>query len=189
MKRIAIALTPDYADWECALLVAVGHAFLGVEVVTASPDGEAVRSMGGFKTVAETAYDRLDAASFDALVIPGGLSWEKGNAPDLNELIHRFRDAGKVVAGICAASSALAASGILDDVRHTGNSLQAHKAHPGYDGEAHYVDQPQAIHDKGIVTAPGTSPFTFAMETLKALDLWSPEIEVELAGFRADTKG
>ena len=38
MTRIAIALTPDFADWECALLMAVARSYLGVEILTASPE-------------------------------------------------------------------------------------------------------------------------------------------------------
>lgn len=183
MKRIAIALTPDFADWECALLTATARSFLGVEIVTASPGGDLLRSMGGIKVVPDTSHDELDANAFDALVIPGGLSWEKGEAPDLNGLIHRFHDKGRLVAGICAAASVLADSGVLNGVRHTGNSLASHQAQPAYKGAALYVDQPQAVSDGGIITAPGSSPFTFTVEILKALDLMSDEARQELGSF------
>ena len=110
MTRIAIALTQDFADWEPALLAAAARSYLGVEIVTASHDGQPVTSMGGFKVIPDTSYDALDPETFDALVIPGGLSWEKGTAPDFSDLVHRFRAKGRVVAGICAAASALASS-------------------------------------------------------------------------------
>lgn len=123
MTRIAIALTQDFADWEPALLAAAARSYLGVEIVTASPDGQPVTSMGGFKVMPEASYDALDPETIDALVIPGGLSWEKGQAPDFSDLVHRFRRKGRVVAGICAAASALAGTGILNSVAHTGNAL------------------------------------------------------------------
>ncbi|KQZ63163.1 thiamine biosynthesis protein ThiJ [Rhizobium sp. Root149] len=186
MTRIALALTEDYADWEPALLMAAARGYLGVEIVTASPDGRPVTSMGGLRVLVDTDYASLDPALFDALVISGGLIWEKGEAPAFNELIHQFRAQGKVVAGICAAASVLAGSGILDSVRHTGNSLTSHQAHGGYHGEAHYQNQPQAVSDQGVITAPGTSPFTFAREILKALGLWTEEAEAELNGFAAE---
>ena len=183
MTRIAIALAEDYADWECALLMAVARSFLGVELVTASPDGSPVTSMGGLKVAPDLSFAAFEPAGFDALVIPGGMSWEKGTAPDLAPLVHAFRAQGKLIAGICAAASALAGTGILNDVSHTGNSLASHKAYPAYAGEAQYRDQPQAVSDHGIITAPGTSPYTFTVEILKALDLWTEEAEAELAGF------
>ncbi|MCY1664251.1 type 1 glutamine amidotransferase family protein [Rhizobium sp. SL86] len=183
MARIAIALTPDYADWEIGLLTAVARSFLGADIVTASPDGAPVTSMGGLHVTPDSAYGDLAPENFDALVIPGGMSWEKGTAPDLAPLISAFRAEKKIVAGICAASSALAATGLLDMVAHTGNALFAHKASPAYQGEALYRDQPQAVSDQGVITAPGTSPFTFTVEILKALGLWTEEAEAEMAGF------
>lgn len=183
MTRIAIALTPDFADWECALLMAVARAYLGVDVVTASPDGGEVTSMGGLRVIPDLGYDGLDPAGFDALVVPGGLSWEKGTAPDIGPLVRSFRAAGKLVGGICAASSALAATGLLDGVAHTGNSLASHSEQAAYGGEARYRDQPQAVSDGRVVTAPGHSPVSFTTEILKALDLWGPEAEVEIAAF------
>ncbi len=187
MTRIAIALTPDFADWEPALLTAVARSYLGVEVVTASPDGLAVTSMGGLKVLPDMAYGDLDAGSFDALVIPGGLIWENGGeAPDFRPLVNAFHDKGKVVAGICAAASVLASTGVLDKVAHTGNRLEAHAEHKGYHGKALYRDQPRAVSDGKIVTAAGSSPVSFTMEVLKALDLWGPEAEAELAAFSAE---
>lgn len=183
MTRIAIALTPEFADWECALLMAVARAYLGVDIVTASPDGAEVTSMGGLRVTPDLGYDGLDPASFDALVIPGGLAFEKGTAPDFGPLARGFHSEGRVVGGICAAASALAATGLLDRLAHTGNSLSSHREQPAYRGEAYYRDQPQAVSDGRVVTAPGSSPVSFATEILKALDLWGPEAEVEIAAF------
>ena len=186
MTRIAIALTEDFADWEPALLAAAARGYLGVEIVTASPDGLPVTSMGGFKVVPEMAYGALTPDTIDALVIPGGMSWEKGTAPDFSALVHRFRAERRVVAGICAAASALAGTGILNDVAHTGNSLASHQRYYAYYGAALYRDQPKAVSDKGIVTAPGNSPVSFATEVLKALGVWRPEAESELSVFCAE---
>lgn len=183
MTRIAIALTPEFADWECALLMAVARSYLGVEIVTASPGGGAITSMGGLKVTPDIAYDALDPAAFDALVIPGGLSWEAGEAPDFTAPVLAFHQAGKVVAGICAAASALAATGVLNVVAHTGNSLASHSKYRGYGGHGLYRDQPQAVSHQGIVTAPGSAPVTFTTEVLKALRLWTAEAETEIAAF------
>ncbi|MGV2049653.1 type 1 glutamine amidotransferase family protein [Agrobacterium sp. 22-209-1] len=186
MTRIAIALAQDFADWEPALLTAAARSYLGVEIVHATPDGRPVTSMGGLKVTPDTSYDALDPVDIDALVIPGGLSWEKRTAVDLGGLVHRFRDRDRLVAGICAAASALGGTGVLNDVSHTGNSLASHKAYPAYRGEAHYRDQPKAVSDGGIVTAPGSAPVSFAVEILKHLGLFGPEAEAELQVFAAE---
>ncbi|MDQ0422660.1 putative intracellular protease/amidase [Peteryoungia aggregata LMG 23059] len=186
MPRIVIALQNDYADWEPALLMAATRYWLDCEVVTASPDGKRVTSMGGLKVTPDIGFDAIDAERFDALIIPGGYAWEKGVAYDFTVLATAFRDKGKVLGGICAAASALAATGVLDDVAHTGNALASHKKYPGYRGEACYLDQPQAARDGKIVTAAGAAPDTFTVEVLKALGLYGPEAEAELAAFAAE---
>lgn len=99
MTRIAIALAQDFADWEPALLAAAARGYLGVEIVYATPDGRPVISMGGLNVTPDTSYDALDPVDIDALVIPGGLSWEKGTAADLDGLVHRFRDKGRALPG------------------------------------------------------------------------------------------
>ncbi len=186
MTRIAIALAQDFADWEPALLAAAARGYLGVEIAYATPDGRPVISMGGLNVTPDTSYDALDPVDIDALVIPGGLSWEKGTAADLDGMVHRFRDKGRVVAGICAAASALAATGVLDNVAHTGNSLTSHKAYPAYRGENLYRDQPKAVSDGGIVTAAGSAPVSFAVEILKHLGLFGPKAEAALRVFAAE---
>lgn len=186
MPRIALALTPSFADWECALVTAVARSYLGAEVVTATPDGAPVVSMGGLKVMPDIGFEALDPGAFDALLVPGGLAWEQGIAPDIAPMVRAFRAQGRVVGGICAAASALAGTGVLDAVAHTGNALQAHAQHAGYHGAARYIDQPQAVSENGVITAPGSAPFTFAVEVLKALGLWVPEAEAELAVFAAE---
>lgn len=186
MTRIAIALTPEFADWECALLMATARSYLGAEIITASPDGGPVTSMGGLKITPDISYEQLDPATMDALVIPGGLSWERGNAPQFTGLVQRFRQQDRVVAGICAAASMLAGTEILNNVAHTGNSLASHRAYPGYTGADYYRDQPQAVRDQGIITAAGTAPVSFTTEVLKALNLWGPEAEAEIKAFAAE---
>ncbi|MGP4750556.1 type 1 glutamine amidotransferase family protein [Agrobacterium pusense] len=186
MTRIAIALAQDFADWEPALLAAAARSYLGVEIVYATPDGRPVTSMGGLKVTPDTSYDALDAVDIDALVIPGGLSWEKGTAADLGELVRRFREKNRLVAGICAAASALAGTGVLNVVAHTGNSLASHRAYSAYGGETLYRDQPKAVNDGGIITAAGSAPVSFAVEILKSLGLFGPEAEAELQVFAAE---
>ncbi|MBO3759321.1 DJ-1/PfpI family protein [Ciceribacter sp. L1K23] len=186
MTRIVVALQNDFADWEPALLMAAARYYLGCQVLTASPDGKPVISMGGLKVTPDICFAEITPERFDALVIPGGYAWEKGEAFDFTDMAKAFRSENKVLAGICAAASALAAAGVLDDVAHTGNSLVSHQRYQAYRGSALYRNQPQAVLDRGIVTAAGSAPDTFAMEVLKALDLWTPEAEAELSGFAAE---
>jgi putative intracellular protease/amidase len=184
MTAIVVALTPDFADWECALLMAVARSYLAVNVRTASPDGQPVTSMGGLVVTPDLSYAEARPRDFDAIVVPGGLAWEKGAVPDgLDDLVIAFREHGRVTAGICAAASMLAGAGLLNGVAHTGNRLGAHQDHAAYSGSAHYIDGPKAVHADGVVTAAGTAPVTFTIEVLKGLGLWDETAQEELAPF------
>lgn len=175
--RIAIVLHDGFADWECALLMAAARAHLGVDVDVATPDGTRVTSMGGLDVIAHLSIDALDPAGFDGLVISGGSIWETDEAPDLSATIRAVDRDGRVVAAICGGVNALAASGVLDGIDHTGNSAESLAALPGYRGGQHYRDQPQALRSGHVVTAAGTAPISFAREILHALGLGSPELD------------
>jgi putative intracellular protease/amidase len=187
MASIVVALTPEFADWECALLMAVARSYLGVTVKTATGDGKPVTSMGGLTVTPDLSYAQIRPAEFDAVVVPGGLAWEKKLVPDdLHALVRAFREEKKMAAGICAAASMLAGAGLLNDAKHTGNRLASHQQYPSYSGTEHFVEGPMAVHAEGVVTAAGTSPYTFTVEILKGLGLWDATAQEELAPFSAE---
>ncbi len=84
------------------------------------------------------------------------------------------------------ATLALAHAGLLDTRPHTSNSLEFLTTHAdGYAGAGVYRDA-HAVSDNGIVTAPGSSPVTFAVECLRLLH---PEHEELIAQMRAMSAG
>lgn len=187
MTAIVVALTPEFADWECALLMAVARSYLGVTVKTATGDGGPVTSMGGLNVTPDLSYGEIRVEDFDAVVVPGGLAWENKAIPEgLHDLVRSFRQHGKMAAGICAAASMLAGTGVLNGVQHTGNRLGSHQQYPDYAGSDLYVDGPKAVLSNGVVTAAGTAPFTFTVEVLKGLGLWDATAEEELLPFSAE---
>jgi putative intracellular protease/amidase len=103
-------------------------------------------------------------------VVCGGSAWRQPEPPDIGPAARAARDAGRIVAGICDGTFALARAGLLDAVPHTGNGPEALDA-SGYGGKAHYRDVPGAVRAGGIVTAPGTAPVRFAEAVLEALGL------------------
>ncbi|MDR6756015.1 putative intracellular protease/amidase [Mycoplana sp. BE70] len=176
-KRIAIGLTEGFADWECALLMASARNYFGFDVVAASPGGKAVTSMGGLTVIPAAALETITPADYDALVLCGGTIWETEAAPDTAGQIRSFHDAGRPVGAICGATLALARAGVLDRSGHTSNEAAFLATAPQYRGQALYRDQPQAVRDGNIVTAPGTAPVTFAAEIYRALGFHSPDLE------------
>lgn len=187
MTAIVVALTPEFADWECALLMAVARSYLGVTVKTATEDGHPVTSMGGLNVTPDLSFPQIVPDDFDAVVVPGGLAWEKKLVPEgLHDLVRSFREKKKMAAGICAAASMLAGAGVLNEVKHTGNRLASHQKYPDYAGAGLYIESPKAVLSDGVVTAAGTAPFTFTVEILKGLGLWNATAEEELLPFSAE---
>ena len=187
MTTIVTVLTPGFADWETALLNAVSHSFYGIETHFATPGGRPVISSGGMRVTPNLAIEAIDPSQLDALVVCGGEAWSKDDAPDLAELLRRTRDAGKTVAGICDGTLALARSGVLDAVAHTSNSTD-NLTQTGYPGALHYQDQPSAVVDGKIVTAPGTAPVSFMAGVMETLGLKDDNLKFYLGLHAAEHK-
>ena len=185
MTKIVTILTPDYADWEAALLNASARSYFKIDTAFATPDGQPVTSAGGLKVTPDLAIADIDPWAIDALVVNGGAIWSTPEAPSLEPLLKALRNADKIVAGICDGTLALARAGILDHVRHTSN-------HPdnltptGYAGAALYVDQPEAVRDGKIVTAPGTAPVSFMAEVYAALGLRDENLDYYVGMYGAE---
>ena len=176
-KRLAIVLTEGYADWECGLLMATARHEYKATTVVLTPGGRDVTSLGGVSIKSAGRAEAAEPSDFDVLVLCGGTIWQSDDVPDLSAPVGRFIAAGKPVAGICDATLALGRLGLLDDRAHTGNYRdQLKEVVPAYRGAAHYRDQPQAVHDRGVITASGAAPVTFAREILQAIGLGSPDL-------------
>lgn len=168
MEPIIIVLTPEYSDWEIAVLAGAGRAFFGADIGFVSADGGPVISVGG---LAVTDLARFEAPDRGVVAVCGGPAFEGENPPDLSERLRAAHERGCVVAGICGGTLALARAGLLDGVRHTSNGPGYLDAAEGYGGAEFYVDQKQALRDGRIVTAPAPAPASFAAEVLMAAGL------------------
>lgn len=177
MTRLAVVLTEGFADWEVGQLAASARTHFGFDVVTASPGGAEIRSMGGMRVAADTVAENLHGDAFDALVICGGTIWETERAPDLSSVIDDFITRGKVTAAICGGTLALARAGALNNIPHTSNAPDFIAGAEGYRGQTHYRDGPHAVRSGMIVTAPGSAPITFTAEIYRALGFGGEELD------------
>ena len=169
MLPITIVLTDGYSDWEIAVLSGLGSAFYGADITFASPAGGPLASVAGLK-VANT--ERFQSPARGVVVICGGPIFESDAIPDTSDRLRSARENGCVIAGICGGTVALARAGLLDDVRHTSNGPKYLDSYaPGYNGAGRYVDQPFALLDNRIITAPAPAPASFAVEVLTAAGL------------------
>ncbi|AEQ51952.1 DJ-1/PfpI family protein [Pelagibacterium halotolerans] len=165
METITIVLTEGYSDWEIGVLAGTGRAYYGAEIGFVSADGGPVTAVSGLKT---EALERFSAPKGGVVVVCGGPAFESDTPPEIEGRLKQAHENGCVIAGICGATLALARAGLLDDVAHTSNGLDYLRAVGGYRGAAHYRDQPQAVRDGRIITAPAPAPASFAFEVLMA---------------------
>nr|WP_281380197.1 DJ-1/PfpI family protein [Brevundimonas mediterranea] len=185
VTTIVTLLTPDYADWETALIMAGARSHYGIETLFASPEGEEVVSAGGLFVVPNLAIEDIDVDEVDAILVNGGSIWRQPDAPDLSDLLHQAHAAGKTVGGICDGTLALARAGLLDHVGHTANGPDSLSI-TDYAGAAHYRDQPHAVLADRIVTAAGTAPVSFMAAVLESLGLRNAELDAYIRLFGAE---
>lgn len=168
MKRCVALFHHGWADWEAGFVLAALREYFGFEVAIATPDGAEVRSIGGVRAAADLAFDAVDAAGLDLLLVIGSASWIDGDNSEVVSLLQRVHAADKVIGAICAGTLAAARAGLLEDRPHTSNALDFLTAKAaGYGGQALYVDTPRAVTGGRVVTAPGSAPASFSVAVLR----------------------
>lgn len=184
-KTILLVILQQYADWEAAYISSavsmLGKGLFQIKTVSLSKD--IVHSIGGFKVLPDYGIASVPN-DYEALILIGGLTWRSGETQPVRELAEDCFQKGKVIGGICDASSFLGTTGILNDVAHTSNCLNDLKQWEGtvYTGEANYVAK-QAIMDKNVITANGTASLEFTKEILLALNVADEEKIVDWYNF------
>lgn len=131
--------------------------------------------MGGIR--ASVDYRIEDYRGFDNLamvIMPGGLSWEENDYPEIKEFVRRLISMNIPIAAICGATYFLCKHGFLNHVKHTGDSLDYFLRANEYEGEKLYIPA-QVVVDGGIITANETAAVEFAYEIFKILKIDSDE--------------
>lgn len=173
-RSVLIVLIDGFADWQTAMISASTRYFHAMGLRHATPGGGNVTSMGGL-VIADLPDVALNGD--EVIVLCGGDGWTSGAAPTLDPLLIAARQRGQVIAAISDATLAFARNGLLDRLRHTSDNAGFLTEHaPSYLGADFYTDRPYAVHDRGVITAPGTAPVSFAAEVLAAAGLPADQI-------------
>ncbi len=174
-SEILLLLTDRWCDWEASYAIAVAISFSEYKVKTIGIDTAAQVSMGGIKASVDFSiddYDNFDSLSI--LIIPGGLSWEENDYDEIAQFVKKVRSLDIPVAAICGATYFLCKHGFLNNIRHTGDSLELFQSVEGYEGEKFYIPA-QVVYDMGFITANETAAVEFAYEIFKILKVDSDE--------------
>jgi len=135
-----------------------------VAVTTASLAGKHVTGSHQISIEADALFELISVTDFDALVLPGGPGAKTlREDPRAQAAIRSAAGAGKLVAAVCAAPTALEVAGVLAGKRATvypGNALPS----------AHQVEA-RVVEDGTIVTGsgPGTA-MEFALKLVERLN-------------------
>ena len=175
-KAVYLLVIEGFADWEPAHAVAELRRQGQYRVETVGLTSTPVRSMGGITVLPSTTVADVNPADVAVFILPGGDRWEQvPMEPELAALLHRLDVGGVPIAAICAATLAIARTGLLRGRRHTSNGLEYLRSHvPGYADADNYVDAP-AVRDGKLVTASGLGDVEFARELFEELNVLSAE--------------
>ena len=119
MKKVCLLLADGFEELE-----AVGtYAMLsrgGLDVDMYALSGKDTTGRFGLTCSKLHAFSTLNAAGYDALVLPGGPGYELLEKNErVQQFIKQFLDSGRVVAAICASPTILGRAGYLRGKKYT----------------------------------------------------------------------
>lgn len=148
----------------------------GIETISASLDGQAIRGSRGSMLIPDTALDTALTRDFDMVVLPGGQPGTNTLKSDARiiSLVQDMAAKGRYVCAICAAPSILATAGLLDGKQAT-SFPGALDAFPAVSRQPHAV-----VEDGRFITSrgPGTA-MDFALTLVERLTGKAKRDEVE----------
>lgn len=177
-NEVLIILTEQWNDWEASYSIAVLNSFSDYTVKTISVDKVPKVSMGGINaSIDYTINNYKNFNNLSMVILPGGLSWEINDYGEIAEFVNHVIELNIPIAAICGATTFLCKHGFLDNVKHTGDSLELFQQQKEYSGEEFYIHE-QVVVDNQIITANETAAVQFAYELFKILEIDSTE-EIE----------
>jgi len=165
-KRVLVPLAEGFEEIEAVTIVDVLRR-AGVEVVVAGLADTRVVGSHGIALDADTVFDGVDPASFDMIVLPGGMPGTLHLLQDerVLEAVRALHGAGRHTAAICAAPRVLAAAGVVSRVPVT-----SHPSVRGQLGDADVRAEPRVIKSGKVLTSQGAgTAMEFALELVAEL--------------------
>lgn len=170
-------------DWEAVFAItflnkATYQAFQAYpgryRVKTVGESSAPITTSAGLTIFPDLTVDELEPSKSAMLILPGADTWLQESRAAVLEKAKVFLLAGVPVAAICGAVLGLAQAGVLNEKKHTSNSLAELQQAVNYRGEAFYQNQP-AFTDGNLITASAIAPLEFAYQIFRKLEVYSPQ--------------
>lgn len=178
MKEVLIYVSNEYADWEIGYIGLQIKSSNKYEIKVVSDKKSNIISMCGLNIIPDYSIDEVlnnDINNYKMLILCGGDFWKKDNFINNNvkKLVDLFRENHLTVSAICDATTYLAYNNYLDNVEHTGNSVEyIISSCPNYKGKDKYINK-QCVSNDEFITANGTATLEFTRDIMKNLQLKS----------------
>ena len=181
MKQVLLLLAEGFEEIE-ALGTADILRRMNVSVTTAALEKNHVTGSHNITVTADALLNDVDTATFDAVVLPGGLpgSLNLYNDERVINILYNFAGENKVTAAICAAPMVLDKAGLLEKCSFT--------MYPAEDLYKYLRDNKRPVADRvvtdgKVITGKGPGATAeFAAAVAAALDVSSQTIDQVLAG-------
>lgn len=150
-KRIALLVEDGFEDSEVAEpLRAMKDVGAKVVIVGSGSKNNYTGKRGKTTVTVGTIVDKVTAAEFDAIIIPGGYAPDKMRLHQSTvDLVRKAHDLGKVIAAICHGPQLLISADIIKGRRVTSwPSVAVDLRNAG----AHWVDEP-LVQDGNLITS------------------------------------
>ena len=179
-KQVLFVLMEQFADHEYPFLAITLQTKIldkttPYEVKTISVSKNPVKSIGGLTVLPDYSIEDYPS-DYAGLILIGGETWRTDEAKKIVPLLKQAFFGGKVVGAICDATVFLGMNGLLNDKKHTSNTLETliEATQENYTGRDNYQSE-QAVRDGNLITANGTAYLEFTKEVLTALNAYPAE--------------
>jgi len=176
--NIFLYVLDTLADWEISYLTAEINSGRYLKkniekpkIIKIGKKLKPVKTMGGIEITPDICIKDIKTQEDDLLILPGADTWLNEENNEILNFVEENINSNLTIAAICGATIGLAYNGLLNERKHTSNSLNYLKMIcPNYKGEKYFFNQPVVI-DNNIITATGLAPLEFTYETLKKINI------------------
>jgi protease I len=121
-RRVAVLVAEEFEDLELWVPVMRLREEGASVVLVGKEAGKIYRGKQGVAATSDAAAANVDAATLDAVVVPGGWAPDKlRRYPEVTALVRTLHDRGRVVGFICHAGWVAISAGLVDGRRATGS--------------------------------------------------------------------